>query len=66
MIKKLVLITIIIAVVVSVGLVLNWYTETSVEENEDEPLGDTTDEIVNEMADYLINKYEDIEIGEMI
>jgi len=66
MMKKITLIVVLIAVVISVALLFNWYMETPVEENEDEPLGDTTDEIVNEMADYLISEYNEIEIGEMI
>ena len=66
MIKKIKLIIVITAIIISVALLFNWFMESPEEIIEEETEGNTTEEILSEIDSGLLGEDDEIEIGEMI
>ena len=66
MLKKITLIIVLIAIIISVALLFNWFMESPEEVIEEETEGDMTGEILSEIDAGLLGEYDEIEIGEMI
>jgi len=66
MTKKITLIIVLISIILSVALLFNWFMTTPEEFIKEETEGETTDEILSEIDETLLDEDNDIEIGEMI
>jgi len=64
--KNITLIIVLISIILSIALLFNWFMTNPEEFIEEETEGETTDEILSEIDETLLDEDNDIEIGEMI
>ena len=66
MLKKITLIIVLISMILSVVLLVNWFNTNPEEFIEEEIEGESTEEILSEIDATLLGEDNEIEIGEMI
>jgi len=64
--KKIISIIVLVSIIISFALLINWLMTTPKEVIEEETVGETTEEILSEIDAGLLGDYDEIEIGEMI